>query len=175
MRSRFFFAAVLLAAFVPVASQAIAADKVFGKGVSATDTMLVSQLLDNPEEFAGKVVRVQGTAVGVCAHRGCWVALASDREMETITIKVKDGEIVFPAEIKGEMVIAEGVFTIIKKDSAAPKKACPKDEQGKHEEHGEEAGSEKVGCQAVYLVAGTGAVVLADAEAKTEVKAKGSH
>ena len=85
--------------------------KVYGEGVSAPDTMLVSELLANPESYIGKTVRVKGTAVGVCAHRGCWINIASDTEGETVRVKVQDGVIVFPPEIMGDIVVAEGVWT----------------------------------------------------------------
>jgi hypothetical protein len=86
------------------------AGKVFGKGVSSNETILISELLAHPEAHLDKVVRVEGTVVGVCKARGCWIDIASDKEHQKIQLKVNDGEIVFPPEIMGEKVIVEGTL-----------------------------------------------------------------
>lgn len=88
-------------------------ERVFGKGVSSEDTIAISELLAHPEDYLDKTVRVQGPVVGLCKKRGCWMDLGSDQEFQKITIKVKDGEIVFPANCLGEWAIAEGVFTAL--------------------------------------------------------------
>jgi hypothetical protein len=107
---------VAIAAAILMAPGAFAADepeaRVFGKGVTdPSDTVPISQLLSNPEDYLDKTVRVSGAVVGVCKKRGCWMELASDKEFQTLQIKVEDGEIVFPMEIMGETAVAEGVFT----------------------------------------------------------------
>jgi hypothetical protein len=135
--------------------------KVFGKGVSAQDATPISKILDDPAGFEGKTVRIQGTVVGTCMHRGCWIAIASDREGETLRVQVPDGVIVFPPEIVGEPVIAEGVFTINKLDLETTKKVC----EAKANQAGEEFNpDEVVECMTTYAVNGTGAVVLAQAD-----------
>ncbi len=100
-----------LAAAVGAAGFAQAAEKVYGKGVSSTDTTLVSTILAHPDQYLDKVVRVEGTVVGVCKARGCWIQIASDQEYQKIMLKVEDGVIVFPPEIIGEHVIVEGTLT----------------------------------------------------------------
>jgi hypothetical protein len=130
--------------------------KVYGEGVSAPDTMLVSQLLASPETYIGKTVRVKGTAVGVCAHRGCWINIASDTEGETVRVKVQDGVIVFPAEIVGDVVVAEGVWTANELTMEQTKEVCAAQarEEGKDFEEGE-----VTSCMTLYQISGTGAVV----------------
>jgi hypothetical protein len=130
--------------------------KVYGEGVAAPDTMLVSQLLADPESYIGKTVRVKGTAVGVCAHRGCWINIASDTEGETVRVKVKDGVIVFPPEIMGDMVVAEGVWTANELTMEQTKKVCAAEarEEGKEFDEGE-----VTTCMTLYQISGTGAVV----------------
>jgi len=141
-------------AAVAVADQS---DQVYGKGVAATDTVLVSTLLAHPADYVGQTIRVKGTAVGVCEHRGCWVNLASDVEGETVRVKVKDGEIVFPAEIMGETVLAEGVWTANELDLETTKKVCAN--EAKHT--GEDFDPAKVtSCRTLYQLSGTGAVVV---------------
>jgi hypothetical protein len=86
------------------------AGKVWGKGVSSSETILISELLAHPEAHLGKVVRVEGDVVGLCKARGCWLDIASDQEHQKIQFKVNDGEIVFPPELMGEKVIVEGTL-----------------------------------------------------------------
>ena len=83
--------------------------EVYGKGVTLEETTPVSVILDNPEEFVGKVVRVEGMILEVCAKRGCWIYVAGDRQGEKIQVKVVDGEIVFPMAAAGRIGVVEGV------------------------------------------------------------------
>jgi hypothetical protein len=133
-------------------------EKVYGQGVSAPDTMLVSELLATPDAYLGKTVRVKGTAVGVCTHRGCWINIASDTEGETVRVQVKDGVIVFPPEIMGDLVIAEGVWTANELTMEQTKKVCAAQarEEGKEFDEGE-----VTSCMTLYQISGTGAVVAA--------------
>ncbi len=135
-----------------------AGEKVYGEGVSAPDTMLVSELLAAPDAWVGKTVRVKGTAVGVCAHRGCWINIASDQEGQTVRMKVKDGVIVFPAEIVGDMVVAEGVWTANELTMEQTKKVCAVEAR----KAGREFDAEEVStCMTLYQISGTGAVIVA--------------
>jgi hypothetical protein len=132
--------------------------QVFGKGVAAADTVKVSELMANPDAFVGQTIRVQGTAVAVCAHRGCWVNIASDQEGQTVRVKVKDGEIVFPAELVGDQLLAEGVWTSNQLDLETTRKLCAADA----EKHGKQFDPESVTeCMTLYQLSGTGAVVVA--------------
>jgi hypothetical protein len=132
--------------------------KVYGKGVAAEDTVLVSTLLANPDAYVGQTIRVKGTAVGVCAHRGCWINIASDKEGDTVRIKVKDGEIVFPPEIMGDTVIAEGVWTANTLDMETTKEYCAAQAREKGEKFDEHS---VTSCMTLYQLSGTGAVVAA--------------
>ena len=136
---------------IALAGTAVAKDKVYGKGVSKGDISKISAIMADTDGFQGKTVRIEGTAVAVCSHRGCWVEIASDTEGETLRLKVTDGEIVFPKKVVGEHIVAEGMFTAnhVTKDH----KACS--HKGGHDEGKEEAGS----CTTYYQVTGTGAVV----------------
>ncbi|RMH71424.1 MAG: DUF4920 domain-containing protein [Gemmatimonadetes bacterium] len=89
--------------------QAMAADKrTFGEELTLTEETPISEITENPEAYLGKRVLVKGTVVGVCAKRGCWINLASDNDYETLRVKVTDGEIVFPMDIKGHEAWVEG-------------------------------------------------------------------
>jgi len=135
--------------------------QVYGKGVSGKDTIVVSELLAHPDKHVGETLRVQGTVVACCAHRGCWIDIASDKEGETLRVKVKDGVIVFPPEIVGETVVAEGVWTANELTLEQTKQVC----EANAKEAGESFDEDQVtSCMTLYQLSGTGAVVLARAE-----------
>jgi len=82
--------------------------KSFGTGVTLKETTKISKILSAPEKYVGKKVLVEGRVVDVCKKRGCWMEIASDKEFETIKVKVTDGEIIFPIEGKGRLSFVEG-------------------------------------------------------------------
>jgi hypothetical protein len=90
---------------MPMTAQA----KSFGTGITLTETTAISAILDQPEQYVGKTVMINGLVVDVCARRGCWIYLAGDRPFEKIRIKVTDGEIIFPMEARGKSATVEGV------------------------------------------------------------------
>jgi len=147
---------LILAGFAVADDGATPAGKVYGEGVSAPDTVLVSDLLATPDAYIGKTVRVQGLAVGVCEHRGCWINIAGDQEGETVRVKVKDGVIVFPVEILGDMVVAEGVWTANELSMEQTKQVCAAQARDEGKEFDE---GEVTSCMTLYQISGTGAVV----------------
>ena len=103
-----------------------AAARKFGKPITLKDTTKISDIYANPDQFGGKRVRVQGPIVDVCAERGCWIAIGSDQEFQSLRFKVEDGVIVFPMEIKGQTAAVEGVLTV------ATLSVAEQIEQGEH-------------------------------------------
>ena len=135
--------------------------KVYGAGVTSTETMPISALLADADAHLGETVRVQGPVVGVCKHRGCWIELASDQEKQKIQLKVDDGVIVFPPEIIGETAVVEGVLEGV---PMTHEEACAFLE---HEAscQGETFDAATVPAEGItfYRIKGSGAVVLASA------------
>ena len=86
----------------------------YGKKITLSDVTEISEILATPEEFVGKKVLVQGMVVDVCAKRGCWMYLASDKPFEKIQIKVLDGVIVFPMSARGKNALVEGEVEALK-------------------------------------------------------------
>jgi len=128
----------------------------YGKKLTLKEKTKISSILEKPEDFVGKKVLVEGTVVGVCEKRGCWIELASDKQYQKIKVKVKDGEIVFPLEEKGRTALVEGEVYEIKltKEQTI--------EQAKHEaeEHGKEFDPRSVtGSTTYYQIKGKGAVI----------------
>ena len=137
------------------AATVLAAD--YGEKLSDAEVVEIATLLETPEDYVGKTVKVEGRVTGVCAHRGCWIEIAGEEDFESLRFKVEDGVMVFPAEAVGHVATAEGVFTKIEltpeQTMSMHKAGCEK-EEGATCDHGmpEEGG-------VVYQLAGTGAVV----------------
>ena len=149
--------ALLVSVFVlAVAGGAFAGEKVYGKGVTGTEIVKVSDLLAKPDAYIGKTLRVQGMAVGVCEHRGCWINIAGDKEGEVVRVQVEDGVIVFPPEIVGDQVIAEGVWTANKLTLEQTKEVCEAEARKKGDK--DYKADEVTACKTLYALAGTGAV-----------------
>lgn len=148
---------LLVSAFVlAVAGGALAGEKTYGKGVTGTETVPVSALLADPDAYIGKTLRVKGMAVGVCAHRGCWINVAGDKEGEVVRVQVPDGVIVFPPEIVGDEVIAEGVWTANELTLEQTKEVCAAEARKKGDANYDP--DSVTTCKTLYALAGTGAV-----------------
>ncbi len=140
--------------------------KKYGNGVSLKETTKISTILENPKSFVGKKVLVSGTIVGVCAHKGCWIDVAGDKEFEKIKIKVNDGEIVFPLTAKGKSVLVEGIVEeiIIPKEQVATKTAETV-EKNKNEktmktmENCDNCSESENKSEKIYRIKGTGAII----------------
>lgn len=106
-------AVTLIAAILLVAAVSLAGgQKRYGKDLTLKEKTKISDILASPEKFKGKKVLVEGPIVDVCKERGCWIKIGSDKEFESIRIKVDDGVIIFPLDAKGKNAKAEGVVSV---------------------------------------------------------------
>ena len=139
---------LLVGAFILLSIPTFAEDTRLGAGVTLKEPTPIRALLDRPQEFVGKTIRIDGVATAVCDHQGCWMAVAADADGKggTVRVKVDDGVIVFPASAKDKHVSAEGVFEIVGKDEES------KEAAGEHAKHDARA-------QKQYQLKATGAVV----------------
>ena len=99
--------AALTAALLSAPRSGVAATR-YGAPLTPGETTKISAILDDPEAFVGRVVKVEGMVVQVCARRGCWMEIAGDREYEKMRIKVDDGVMVFPLSARGKTARVEG-------------------------------------------------------------------
>lgn len=136
-------AAVLLLA-MPIAAE----ETKYGAGVTLTEATPIKTLLERPDTFVGKTIRVDGVATAVCEHMGCWMAIApeSDPAGPTVRLKVEDGVIVIPVTAKGKKVSAEGVFEKVGGDEESREAA------GEHAKQDPKASQQ-------YQLKATGAVI----------------
>lgn len=105
MKKAVFVALTVITLAVPLAGRAATE---YGKPLTVQKTTRISAILDDADAYVGKMVKVEGIIVQVCARRGCWIEIASDRQYEKIRIKVEDGVIVFPLSARGKTALVEG-------------------------------------------------------------------
>jgi hypothetical protein len=130
--------------------------KKYGKEISLKEKTKISKILENPTQYVGKKVLVEGLIVDVCSKRGCWLELSSDKEFQKIKIKVTDGEIIFPMESKGKTAVVEGEVYEIK----MTREQALAQAEHEAEEKGIKFDSTKVtGPVIVYQIKGIGALI----------------
>ena len=135
---------------LPIVVVAAAANETkLGAGVSLKHATPIEALVEQPQDYVGKTVRVDGVATAVCTAMGCWMAVAPDTDPKApvVRLKVEDGEIVFPMTAKGKKVSAEGTFEKV----------------GDHDNHANEAANEHAKqerrASAAYQIKATGALI----------------
>lgn len=85
------------------------AGKKYGEGITQSESVAISDLLAEPDKYAGKRVRVEGTVSDVCPKRGCWFEMAGEKPGEKMRFKVRDGVMTFALDEKGKYAVAEGL------------------------------------------------------------------
>lgn len=100
---------VLLATLLVLPLSAAADESTYGAPLGEAEEVSLAKLIHDPAPWVGKKVRVEGRITDVCPRMGCWVDIA-DADSNSIRFKVKDGEIVFPVEVKDRAIVAEGVL-----------------------------------------------------------------
>ncbi len=148
--------AIIVVLLLVVLSVQSSPKKKFGKELTLKEKTKISDVIANPEKFNGKRIQIEGPIVGVCEKRGCWIKVGGEKEGESLRFKVEDGVIVFPMEIKGKTVVAEGVVNVTTYSKEDLIKA------GEHEakEQGKTFDSTSVtGPKIVLQINGEGAVV----------------
>lgn len=98
----------LVPSFLALSSNLVSAEQVFGTGAQMDKVISVAELMASPAVYVDKTVTVKGEVVKVCKKRGCWADLVTQGAPEKLTIKVKDGDMVFPMAAIGKTAYATG-------------------------------------------------------------------
>lgn len=97
-----------MALILMLAQAPVLADTVFGTRPNLPGVVRISEMLDHPDKYVGKVIKVEGIATDVCPKRGCWMTIQSDRKQQSLFVKVQDGEMVFPMSARGKHIVLQG-------------------------------------------------------------------
>ncbi|TMO62868.1 DUF4920 domain-containing protein [Pseudoalteromonas aurantia] len=93
----------------------------FSGGADMSKLVTAKEVLADISRFNGTEITLTGTVMKVCKKRGCWMSLKVT-EQEEITVKVKDGDMVFPLSAIGKKAYATGVILANKMDLDKTKK-----------------------------------------------------
>jgi gamma-glutamylcyclotransferase (GGCT)/AIG2-like uncharacterized protein YtfP len=127
-----------------------------GAEITLAEKTNISDILSSPEDFLDKKVLVEGEVLDVCQKMGCWMELQSDIEGEKIKIKVKDGEIIFPVEAKGQTALVKGT---VYKIELTQEEATEYLEHVAKEQNQEFNSSTVTGPMTIYQIKGLGAEI----------------
>jgi hypothetical protein len=82
-----------------------------GEPLGKSPVVALTDVMKDPQKFAGKKVIVKGVIVRSCKAGGCWMELASDMKSKTVRVTF-DHKFFIPLDAQGMKVKAEGEFTI---------------------------------------------------------------
>jgi hypothetical protein len=143
--------AILFLAFTATALAGDAEGKIYGDGVTLKMSTPIASILEKPEDFVGKQVRIEGVITGICKKRGCWMKISDPKTGDGLRIKVTDGVIVFPYTSMGSKAAAEGVFEVMEVEV--------KHETKPGEDHSDCTSGAHKKNDVFYQIRGTGAVI----------------
>lgn len=104
----------------------------FGSKFKTTNLTPISKLISESKAHSDKEVVIKGMITNVCSYRGCWMEFASDKKYQSLKIKVRDGDMVFPISAKGKTAYAKGKIsskTFSKKELIAMAQKRSKDKK----------------------------------------------
>jgi hypothetical protein len=104
---------------------------------ATVEVVMVDQILENPEAFADKKVKVEGLVTHVCRHSGKRLHLTSKSSSNMIRIEAAVGINQFQRELEGNDIIVEGIFhrQVIDEDYLAKWENEGMEGEGVHMEH----------------------------------------
>jgi hypothetical protein len=103
----------------------------FGDGIHAGAAATpLADVLKKPEDFAGKVVRIEAPITAVCQNKGCWMKLGSQEP--AMVVKFKDYGFFVPKDASGRTTIVEG--TLAMKQETVEQTKHYLEDAGKHDE-----------------------------------------
>ncbi|WP_440056821.1 DUF4920 domain-containing protein (plasmid) [Pseudoalteromonas sp. T1lg65] len=81
----------------------------FAGGADMSKLVDAQMVLDDIEAYQGRVITLKGEVTKVCRKKGCWMNLNVHQGYE-ITVKVNDGDMVFPMASIGREAFATGML-----------------------------------------------------------------
>jgi hypothetical protein len=85
-----------------------------GQKLSGAKTVTVKELVENPDAFSGKTVRVEGNVNAMCHHRRGWFSVQDEGERGRIVVRViTTPAFLVPAGSIGKKARAEGKVEVI--------------------------------------------------------------
>ncbi len=94
------------------AAAGAAAERLFGQRPDeAIERVALADIVAAPEQWAGKVVRVEGTIGKVCEKRGCWMDLRDGET--TVRIPMAGHRFFLPQDVIGHEAVVQGTVQLV--------------------------------------------------------------
>lgn len=82
----------------------------FGAPFTVGDEVTVAAVLDAPDTFASRPVKVRGRVSDVCQKAGCWMIVADDTASRTMRVRMKDHAFSVAKDGSGSVALVEGTL-----------------------------------------------------------------
>lgn len=73
--------------------------------------LALASLLDDPERYAGQVVRTEGEISAVCQRMGCWMELRDERQ-RAVRVPMAGHAFFLPRDVAGRRALVEGPLRV---------------------------------------------------------------
>ncbi len=83
-----------------------------GAAIGKSKKVSLAKVMAKPDDYAGKMVRVEGVIVRSCKMEGCWLELAPAKDAKSVRVKMKDHAFFVPLDSAGASAKVEGVFAV---------------------------------------------------------------
>jgi hypothetical protein len=83
-----------------------------GAPLGKSETVAFSDVLKEPQKYAGRVVRIEGVVEKVCKAEGCWMEISPAAGAESIRVTFKNHGFFVPKDSKSMKFRAEGEFGV---------------------------------------------------------------
>ena len=106
----------LLTVLVALPALALADEQpaTYGEGVDLHEPTPIAKILQDPDKYIGKIVRIDGGVLDVCPAKGCWIEVGNAEAK--MRVKVEDDVIVFPRSAEGKIAAAQGRVEAVELD-----------------------------------------------------------
>jgi hypothetical protein len=103
---------ILVALLALLAAPAAARDDRYGAELTLHEKTPIPEILARPQDFAGKVVQVEGRIMEVCTTMGCWMRIGTVDGSAALLAKSTGEKVLVPTDSAGNMAIVEGVVVV---------------------------------------------------------------
>jgi hypothetical protein len=85
----------------------VSGQRQFGEPIAAdVPVVRLGQIVAAPEQYAGRAIRIEGTAVAVCQRGGCWTAIRDDATLALV--RMHGHSFFLPRDIAGHRLLVQG-------------------------------------------------------------------
>lgn len=81
----------------------------FGAEITISESVTLANVYENPDNFHGKELLLEGKITEVCQKKGCWFKMTDGKN--ELTVKFKDYAFFVPKDAAESQVKIQGIFT----------------------------------------------------------------